>query len=80
MSDARMASVTVQFQWAGEPNVCGDFTHGQLVPLHRDEGLGVWRVALQVRLVWIEGWSGTRSNKKGNFLLVIASSSLQYFR
>ena len=60
MSDARMASVTVQFQWAGEPDVAsvgvsGDFTQGQVVPLHRDEGVGVWRVALQVRIVWTEG-------------------------
>ena len=60
MSDARMASVTVQFQWAGEPDVasvgvCGDFTLGLVVALNREGGQGVWRVALQVRLVWTEG-------------------------
>ena len=55
MSDARMANVNVQFEWPGEPDVasvgvCGDFTQGQLVALHRDGGVGVWRVALQVSL------------------------------
>ena len=56
MSDARMASVKVQFEWPGEPDVasvgvCGDFTQGQLVSLHREEGQGVWRLALQVGLL-----------------------------